>query len=134
MAIRTVIDDIDVMVGDFPEINAEDGKLTGILSGALTQAIKALIRKMNGLISLGSGITGHRAGNMDAQFIDILTPSVADTEFVVPHGLNRLVTGYLIVRRDKSVGIYDSNFGSWNANTVFLKADAVSASIKLMLF
>lgn len=134
MAIRTMIDDRDAMVGDFPDIAAEDGKLTGVLSGALTQAIKAVIRKLNGLISLGTGATGHRAGNLDAQYIDILTPSVANTEFPVPHGLGRLVIGYDVVRKDRAVDIYDSNFGSWNPELLLLKATVASASVKLRVY
>ena len=134
MAQRTIIDDTNSMVGDFPAISSAEEKLTGVLASALTQALRAIIRKMNGQISLGVGTTGHRAGNLDAQYVDVLTPSVADTEFAVPHGLGRLAAGYDVVRRDKAVTVYDSNFGSWNTSLVLLKASVASASIKVRVY
>lgn len=131
---RTVIDDKDVMVGGFPEIPTTSDKLTGTVANALTSAIKALITKVNGLISLGTGESGHRAGNLDAQYIDVLTPSVANTEFSVPHGLKRVIIGYDVVRRDRAAHIYDSSYGSWDDQLIFLKCDVASATVRLRVY
>jgi len=134
MAQLTKLPDPLAAVGDFPEIAAPDGKLTGILVSALVQAVRNIIQILNRGISLGSGATGYQAGNLDAQYVDMITPGVADTEFEVPHQLGRVPIGYEPVRQDRAVSIYDSNSGSWNDSRLFLKANVASASIKLRVY
>ena len=128
------IDDGEGMIGQIPDITLEDGKLTGTMASSITSALRSVIAKLNGLLTFGSGDTGRRAGNIDAVVFDYLTPSVADTEFPVPHGLNRRPWGYLVVRRDKAVTVYDSSVGSWDDKLMYLKANASSATVKLLIW
>lgn len=134
MAIRTVIPDPSASMGDIPPITLEDGKLSGTTATYLSTTLRGMIDKFNGGISLGNGLSGYRSGNLDAQYIDVFTPSVADTEFAVPHGLGRKPIGYDVVRRDKAAIVYDSSGGSWGENVLYLKCNVASTTIKLRVY
>ena len=133
MAIRTIIPDGASGVGDIPPITTKEGKLSEQTASYLSSAIRSLISKLNGQISLGTGISSTRAGNLDAQYVDVYTPG-ADTEFAVPHGLGRKPIGYDVVRQDKACSVYDSSGGSWGNNIMYLKCDVANVTIKLRLY
>lgn len=122
------------MIGDIPPIVLAEGKLTETTALTLTGAIKNLVRTINGRVWFGTGDTRHRAGHVDAVYVDAVSPSVADTEFPILHRLGRVPVGYWVVRRDKNTVIYDSNTGSWDGSVMFLKSSAATASIKLLVW
>lgn len=126
--------DPSFLVGGFPAFSETQDKFTSLMAQAVTSAIRTLLGKMNGKISFGNGIPGYRAGNVDAAYWDVLTPSVGDTEFIVRHDLGRVPVGYQVVRADRSVNIYDSSYGSWTDTLMYLKASVASASVKLMIW
>jgi hypothetical protein len=134
MAIRTITPDPNAAMGDIPPITLDEGKLSGTTATYLSSALRGIIAKFNGGISLGNGDSGYRAGNLDAQYIDVFTPSVADTEFTVPHGLGRKPIGYDVVRRDKAAIVYDSSGGSWSDTLLYLKCNVASTTIKLRVY
>jgi len=134
MAIRTVIPDPDAAMGDIPPIALTEGKMSGPTAAYLTQALRNIIAKFNGAISLGNGSSGYRAGNLDAQYIDVFTPSTPDEEFAIPHGLGRKPIGYDVVRRDLASIVYDSSGGSWGEEVFYLKCDTASVTIKLRVY
>jgi hypothetical protein len=134
MAIRAKLEDGTGAIGDLPDIQMQDGKMSEQTALRVSSKIKEIIRRINNGWSLGSGVHAHKAGNVDAQFMDILTPSPANTEFEVPHGLLRKPIGYWVVRRDKAVTVYDSSTGSWTDKFLYLKADQASATIRLLVF
>lgn len=134
MAIRTIIPDPDAGMGDIPPIALEQGKMSGVTAAYLTASLRTIIAKFNGGISFGNGQSGYRAGNIDAQYIDVFTPSVADTEFAVPHGLGRKPIGYDVVRRDLACSVYDSSGGSWGNDIMFLKCSVGSVTIRLRVY
>ncbi len=127
-------DDSNSLIGGFPAFSETQDKFTSLMAQAVTSAIRTLIGKVNGKISLGTGQPGTRAGNTDQAYWDVLTPSVADTEFVVRHDLGRVPVGYQVVRADRSVNIYDSSYGSWTNTLMFLKSSVASASVKLLIW
>ena len=133
MAIRTIIPDGQSGVGDIPPIVTTDGKISDTTAAYLSGSIRGILRKLNGFVSLGTGVQATRAGNLDAQYIDVYTPG-ADTEFVVPHGLGRKPIGYDVVRQDKACNVYDSSGGSWSDDTLFLKCDTANCTIKLRVY
>lgn len=134
MALRTVIADPDSAMGDIPPINLTDGKMSGPTAAYLTAALRTIIEKFNGAISLGNGSSGYRAGNLDAQYIDVFTPTVADTEIEIPHGLGRKPVGYDIVRRDLACSVYDSSGGSWGNDVFYLKCSVGSVTLKIRVY
>jgi hypothetical protein len=133
MAIRTIIPDGASGIGDIPPIATKEGKISEQTASYLSGAIRGIIAKINGAISLGTGISSTRAGNLDAQYVDVYTPG-ADTEFAVPHGLGRKPVGYDVVRKDKAANVYDSSGGSWGNNIMYLKCDTANVTIKLRIY
>lgn len=134
MARLSVKDDIDVFVGDLaPLVLDEKGNLSEQQVANLSNVVRDLITKVNGNVSHGTGDTGHR-GNIDESFVEVMTPSVADTEFTVPHTLGRLPQSVIIVRANKAAIIYDSSAGSWTDTLIYLKCNVASAQLKLNLW
>lgn len=135
MAQRDIIPDGEGALGDIPPITiSEDGKLSETMVNTLSNALRGIIKAINGRLSMGNGLTGHRTGNLDGQWIDVLTPAVANTEFVVPHGLKRVPVAAVPLKKDRAVDIYDSSAGSWSDSLIYLKASVASATVKLWVF
>lgn len=134
MAIRRKLQDGSGSVGQLPPIALKDGKLTEKLALAITDKMGQLIDKFNNGLSLGTGESGYQAGNLDAQFIDVLMPGVADTEIAIPHGLSRVPIGFLVVNKDRACNIYNSSLGSWSNTIMYLKSNVASATIRLLVF
>ena len=122
--------------GYLPEpqpIRASEGKLTPQAVDTINGMFAAIVHVLNGNLTEGDGTAGSGTGNLYGQWIDVVTPSVADTEFVVPHGLKRLAVGVLVVAKDKAAIVYDSNRGSWTRDKILLKCDTGSVTLKLRI-
>lgn len=132
MAQRTVLDDREVMVGDMPPLVLQGGKMTPGDATVLSNTIRALVEKVNGKVSHGTGITGHR-GNLDEQFVDVIMPG-ANVELAVPHGLGRFAIGFLVVDQDRAGSFYSSSRGSWNLETIYIKCSVASVVAKIVVF
>ena len=100
----------------------------------LTTSLKELVQKFKGGVSLGGGLAGYKAGNLDAGYADFLAPSVANTEFAVLHRLGRKPIGFLIVFKDASADVYASSFGSWTNRLMFLKCTVASVTMKMLVW
>ena len=135
MAMRTIIEDGTGIVGAISDIKLTDeGKLSEQAVTLLVSVVKSISQRLNGRLTLGTGVTGHRAGNMDGQWITVLTPGVANTEFTVPHGLGRLAVGYLVVDKDRAADIYSFDKGSWDSSIMILKCSVADATVNLWVF
>ena len=135
MAERVRLDSGVEMLGDVPDLTIRDGKITEETALVLSTRLRDLVRKVNREVSLGNGVDSYRTGNLDAQYIDVTTtPGVADTEFVVVHGLRRVPIGYIVVRKDRACEVYDSSIGSWTDSVMYLKCNVATATIKLIVF
>lgn len=133
MAVAFIEEDADTMLGDIPPISLVDGKLTESQAAQLSQAVRNLISKVNGGLSHGSGATYHK-GNFDEHFVEVLTPSVADTEFPVVVNLGRAVRGVEIALANASANVYTSREGSWTEDLIFLKCTAAGATLRLRVY
>lgn len=121
------------MVADIAPLTLVEGKITEQQAKALSDAVRTLIDKFAGKISHGSGLTGHQ-GNLDEQFIDVVCPPGANTEFTVVHGLDRVIQGVEVVRKDRAVDVYDSSPGSWTTSLLMLKATVADAQIRIRVW
>lgn len=132
-------DEVGIGVGDIPQIQTEkdaEGRETISTSAllVLSTTLRTIIEKFRGGISLGSGFNGFKAGSLDAGYADVITPGAANTEFVVLHRLGRVPVGFQVVYKDAAVDVYASSLGSWTDRLMYLKANAGSATIKLMVW
>ena len=133
MAIRERIERGDGYLPEPQPIRATEGKLTPQAVDYINGMFAAIVHVLNGNLTEGDGTAGSGTGNLYGQWIDVVTPSVADTEFVVPHGLKRLAVGVLVVAKDKAAIVYDSNRGSWTRDRILLKCDTGSVTLKLRI-
>ena len=132
MAIRTLIQDGVGMIGQVVAVRFQEGKLTTAGGDYILSKLKEVVKKINGKISFGSGVTSAQAGNMDAQWITWFFKA-ADTPYLIPHSLNRVPTGYSVRRRDKACIIYDANIGDWGNKDFYLQSDTASATVSLLV-
>ncbi len=111
-----------------------EGKATGGAILSLNETIERIIGAINGLLSLGDGTQGARAGNLDGQYLEFTSPSTPDEEFQVFHGLDRDPAGYIVVRRDKAAILYDSRVGSWSTHVAYFKSNVGTTLFRILVF
>jgi hypothetical protein len=131
---RRVYNGIGMIGLPSPLARDAEGKIPESEIVSLSSHIESMTRKLNGLLSLGDGSDRTQAGNLDAQWITLVTPASPGTEFEVWHGLQRVAIGYLVGRKTAACDVYDSNVGSWTDSLMLLKATAGSATINLLVF
>lgn len=121
-------------ISELPSIPQDAEEMTPDMLRSITDAVQRIVRKVNGQVSFGDGASGFKAGNLDAANVNVVTPTVANTEFPVLHRLGRKPTGYFVVRQDKAVRVYDSSVGSWTERLMYLKADVATATLRIVVY
>lgn len=110
-----------------------DGKISAIMLSALNKFLALVVSKIN-LLSFGDGSQGSRGGNTDSQWRDWVSPSAANTQFMVPHGLDRVPVGVFVGDQDRAGSVYSVNKAGWGPSQIFLKTSVGSMKLKLLVF
>ena len=71
------------------------------------------------------------ADNFDSKILT-LTFSAASTDTSLTHGLGRVPTGYVILKRSASMTVYDGS-AAWTSNLIYLRASA-AGSVTVLVF
>lgn len=122
------------MISDPPRlVPTEDGKLPASVVSKLNAFLTDVITAINGRISFGDGYQASRSGNIDGQWITFTAPSVADTQFEIPHDLGRRPTGYSVWRRDDYALLKDANVGGWDEKRIYMKSNTGGATYLILL-
>ncbi len=87
---------------------------------------------VSGNITFGNMIQGDEGQNIKGAPVGVVTPGVANTEFVVTHNLNEIPTGYLILNKNKSADFYDSGT-AWTVTQIFLKCTVATVSAQIFV-
>ncbi len=111
-----------------------DGKIGVDALNQLNGYIAELVKKINRGLSRGTGVNATLTGNLFGQFVEVTTPSVADTEFIVPHGLGQVPIGFDTVLVDKAAILYSSSYGSWGRQHIYLKCNVGTTVARIGLF
>lgn len=116
------------MLSDLPAITAVDGKLTDLQVNYIADAIRNLIRAVNGRLSFGDGSQSSQSGNIDGHTKQV-TFAVADTDYEVPHGLGRKPIGIVVLDpgADGAV-VRPASQGSWTAERMFVRSNVAPAT------
>jgi hypothetical protein len=93
-----------------------------------------VVNRLNGKLDLGSGEHNKFTGNFYGVTYDVLTPSVQDTNFTVFHKLGYRPEHCVIIRADKAAIIYDSQDVARDEQTLTLRCNVASATLKLWVF
>lgn len=113
-------------------IALQEGKITAQVATYVSQLLLTVVKKLNGLLTLGDGTTYSWSGNIDGQWIDVVYPSTPNTELVVRHGLKRVPTEVFHGTPTAACSFY-SDRSSWTRNEVRLKCDTASVTVRLWL-
>ena len=133
MARRTLVQDGVGMIGQVVNVRFQEGKLTAAGGDYILGKQKEVVKKLNGQLSFGSGVSSAQAGNFNGQWIT-WTFKNADTPYLIPHSLARVPAGYKVMRRDKACIIYDANIGDWGSENFYLQSDTGAATVSLIVF
>ena len=109
------------------------GGLSAQVINSINQFQENVVRKVNGRISFGTGAQSTWAGNIYGQWVEFTTPSSADVEFVVDHGLNSVPFARFVGRQDTGAHLYDSNINSWGPDKIYLKCSEASVLMKILI-
>lgn len=117
------------MLPDLPPVVPSEGKLTDTQVAYITDAIRNLLRAVNGKLSFGGdGSNSSQAGNIDGQVKEVTFTS-ANTDYEVPHALERVPIGIvtLDVTADGAV-VRGGSRGSWNDRRLFVRCDVAGTT------
>ena len=84
-------------------------------------------RVLNGSVEFGNPTLGLK--NIQGYWLSVVTPGVADTEFIVTHNLGYIPTGIIVFRVDKAAIIYASQVNLWNATQIRLKCNVATVAL-----
>ena len=133
MAISTRIRTGAGCVPDMPPVTLAEGKLTDQQAAYISDAIRTLIRAFNGMISFGDGSNSSLSGNIDGQTKTVYFP-VANTDVQVPHGLQRVPIGVIVLDVTVDGAVVRGNLrGQWDANRLFLRCSQATTTALLVV-
>jgi hypothetical protein len=116
------------MLTDMPPITLTEGKLTEQQASFLSDAIRGVIRSLNGQLSLGDGTTSTQSGNIDGQTKEHYF-SAADTDYEIPHGLERVPIGIIVLDVNVDGAVVRGNLhGDWNSTRLFLRCSQAATT------
>ena len=118
---------------DFPPITLTEGKLSETQAVTLSEAVRGLIRHINGQISFGDGSNSSLSGNIDGQTKEVYFPD-ANTDVEIPHGLGRVPIGIITLDVNVNGAVVRGNLrGDWNATRLFLRCSQAGTTALLVV-
>ena len=109
------------------------GTLTPETQAKLVEQVSFVL---SGNVSFGS-TTANDDGeqNIEGWKAAGTSDAMADTEFPVVHGLNRVPLGFIVLQLDKAAIIYGTPAlgTAWSTTTVYLKANAASVAYVIFI-
>lgn len=72
------------------------------------------------------------ADNFGSQIIDV-SFTAANTDLTIQHTLNRVPTGYVVLRSNAAATLYDTGGTNWNKTAIVLRSSAI-ANVTVMVF
>ena len=117
-----------------PPLKSEEGKVTDVVLGIITSALRAIVLLLNGRVSMGDGAQSSWSGNMNGQYREFTTTGVADTQMTIDHGLGRVPIGFIPINNNKAYCLYNDEPYGWNEDYITLKCDTSSVLVKIWLF
>lgn len=97
-------------------------------------------KAVNGGIDFGSSTQTNQgpgtaySGNMNGQWANVTAPGSANTEFAIPHNLNRIPSFYFSNANVNCVVYQLPNTGTaWTATNIYVKCSAASAILRVFI-
>lgn len=101
---------------------------------SMHQVLARVVDLLAGRLSLGSAVHGTHSGRIDGQWLETVTPAVADTTFPVPHDLGRVPVAYFVGGVSAACSLYEATDRVWNdTNQVWFRCDTASVTVRILL-
>lgn len=71
--------------------------------------------------------------NFDAYIGNITTDATPGNDTAIAHGLKRVPSGYLIIKRDKAGIIYDGA-AAWTETNIYVRSNLATVAAKIIVF
>ncbi|MBI4397041.1 MAG: hypothetical protein HY548_08105 [Elusimicrobia bacterium] len=71
--------------------------------------------------------------NVDCKTISFTSSGTPDAENTVTHALGKIPTGFIVANLDKAAIVY-SSASAWTASNIYLKVNAASVAVKIIVF
>lgn len=116
------------MLPDLPPVVSTDGKMTDTQVAYIVDAIRNLLRTINGKLRLGDGTHSSQPGNLDGHTKEV-TFVTANADYEVPHDLGRVPIGLMVldVNQDGAV-VRGGSRGSWNPTRIFVRCNVANTT------
>lgn len=98
---------------------------------AIFDALDLIVSRINKL-QLGTGVSGTRAGNLDAQYLSFTTPPGATV--VLAHGLGRVPIGWDFVYKSGHCDLRAGTSPAWSNTQLTLVASAASVFCTIRVY
>lgn len=85
--------------------------------------------EINGHIGFGDVLSSE---NMDGVWVEFLTSTDVDTDFVVTHNLGRVPVGYLIMTKNKACIVYNGSV-AWTNTEMTLRATVADTMVRAFI-
>lgn len=95
----------------------------------LSVALQSFSRKLSDILNKGLRFED----NCDVAFVDFTTNEGIGEEDILPHGLGRIPRGYIVIKRDQVVEVYDGTT-DWDTSYIYVKSDVAGAVVSVLIF
>jgi hypothetical protein len=99
----------------------------------VTKSLQRMYKVLRGNVSYGNLNVNDTARNVDGYPVKVTTPGVANTEFPVSHGLNRIPVGFHVMTKNGATDVYQG-VTAWTKTQIFLKATGIGINVTLFVF
>lgn len=113
-----------------PQLSENANKPLTKLWRVLQQYWQRLAITVNGNIEFGNPTSGP--ANIRGNWVSVVTPGAANTDFTVTHNLGRAVVGYIVMTKSAACDVYTSPTANANPTTQFiLRATATTVTLTI---
>lgn len=99
----------------------------------VVKSLQRVYKVLRGNVSYGSLAVDDDGRNIDGYPATATTPGVANTEFIVAHGLNRNPVGFHLMTKNGATDVYQSRATLGDSSNVYLKATGINIAITLFI-
>jgi hypothetical protein len=89
-----------------------------------SKLLAAIVDTVNGNLEFEKNFNGQLVG---------VSINTTNTDVYVPHRLNRIATGYIVIRQNTNAGIFDGAT-AWTTGGIYVRAGSSAVVAQLLIF
>ena len=104
---------------------------------SMLNRIFGINQAINGGIDIGVSTQtnpNNYTGNLAGQWVNVTAPATPNTEFALPHTLNRVPSFYWVIA-DRSCNLYQlpTTGTAWSSTNIYIKCSVASAILRVFI-